>query len=664
MFRALVFAALAAVSAFGAVTRIEVTERADVLNGKMFGATGTYELMVGKVYFAVDPTLAANRIITDIDKAPRNGNGLVEFSSDLYVLKPRDPSKGNGAVLYEVSNRGRKGMLGMFNRGTGSLDPRTPEDLGDGFLMEQGYTLVWLGWQFDPPQDPGLMRLYTAVAKGITGTVRSEFIPETKTTVMPLADRNHIPYPVADPDDPKLTLTVRDKPEVKGSGIPRERWKFEDRSRIIMAAGFEPGKIYEIVYKSQDAPLVGLGPTAVRDLISHFKNGSGESVMVLGDQRRFIKRAYAFGVSQSGRFLRTFLYYGFNADEKERKVFDGMMIHVAGAGRGSFNHRFAQPSRDGHPFLNTFYPTDIFPYTDLEETDPETGLSGGILARAIKGNVVPKVFYTNSSYEYWGRAASLIHTTIDGKGDAPLPATTRIYLMAGGQHGPAGFPPSRNHTQNLANPNDFKWAMRALLMAMDRWVKDGVEPPASLYPRINSDTLVPLGALQFPKIPGVAVPTHMQKGYRVDYGLEFQTAGIVSIDPPVIGKAFPMFVPQVDRDGNETSGIRMPAIQAPLGTYTGWNLRSEDIGSPDELNSMIGSFIPFAKTKEDREKSGDPRPSIAERYASREEYLKRYEAAARDLAKSGYLLEGDIPRILDQGAKEWLPFSPDSPKRP
>jgi hypothetical protein len=651
MFRTSVLYLAAAAAASATLVRIEVTERSDVLDGKPFGAAGPYERIIGKAHFAVDPQLPANRIIADIGNAPPNENGMVEFSSDLYLLKPRDPAKGNGSVLYEVSNRGRKGLLQMFNRAGGGLDPRSAQHFGDGFLLEQGYTFFWLGWQFDVPADPQLLRLYPAVAKGISGIVRSEFVPNAQTTQMSLADRNHAPYPVSNPDDPKLALTVRDRADGPRRTLPRSAWRIEG-AHVAMAAGFEPGKVYEVVYTSQDPPLVGLGPAAIRDMVSHLKYGA-PGVFPLGDQRRFIKRAYGFGVSQSGRFLRTFLYYGFNADEKARKVFDGVMAHVAGAGRGSFNHRFAQASRDGHPFFNTFYPTDIFPYTDLPQEDPETGLKGGILAKAMEDGVAPKIFYTNSSYEYWGRAASLIHTTVDGK-DAPLAPDTRIYLFAGSQHGPAGFPPSKSHTPNLANPNDFKWAMRALLVAMDRWVKGGVEPPASQFPRISEDKLVAVGALQFPKLPGVKVPALIQKGYRVDYGPEFRAKGIVAIDPPkIVGKPYPIFVPQVDGSGNETAGVRLPNIQVPLASYTGWNLRTPDIGAPDELNSMIGSFIPFARTKEERAQKGDPRPSVAERYASRDEYLKQYEAAARDLARSGYLLEGDIPGIVEQGAQIW-----------
>jgi hypothetical protein len=419
-----------------------------------------------------------------------------------------------------------------------------------------------------------------------------------------------------------------------------------------MPAGFEPGKIYEVVYTAQDPVLVGLGPTAVRDLIAFLKYG-GAGATALGDSKDNIQRAYGFGISQSGRFLRTFVHDGFNRDEQDRRVFDGVLCHVSGAALGSFNFRFAQPSRDAHPFYNTFYPTDIFPFTDLEQTDPETGLTDGILARAMKDRVAPKIFYTDTSYEYWGRSASLIHMNIDGQKDAALPDTTRMYFLTGGQHGPASFPPPKNHAQNITNPNDYRWAMRALLVAMDRWVRDGAEPPASLYPRIAQDTLVPLGAVQFPKIPGVSLPVHIQKAYRVDYGPEFRTQRIVTVEPPKVGKAFPILLPQVDGDGNETSGLRMPEVQVPLATYTGWNLRSPEIGAPEEMFSMQGSFIPFFRTKAERDLRRDPRPSFEERYSGRAQYIEKIEAAARGLAAHGYLLEADIPDIVEHSATEW-----------
>jgi hypothetical protein len=636
-----------------ALLRLEVSERTDVLAGKPFGHTGPYERIVGKAYFAVDPKLAANQIIADIDKAPVNEKGLVEFSADVYVLKPRDPALGNGAALFEVSNRGRKGMLSMYNRAAGSVDPKSEKEFGDGFLMEQGYTLVWLGWQFDTPKEPGLMRLYTPVVKGVKGVVRSEIIVDRNTTTASLGDRTMIvAYAVSNPDDPKLALTVRDGRDGQRQPVPRSQWHIEDGTRVVMPAGFVPGRVYELVYTSQDPALVGLGPTAVRDMLSFLKYG-GNDITVLGDQHRYLKRVYGYGASQSGRFLRTFLYYGFNADEKGQKVFDGVLSHIAGAGRGSFNLRFGQASRDGHPFMNMFYPTDIFPFTDLDEKDPESGLTDGLLARTVKEGVTPKVFYTNSAYEYWGRSASLIHMSPDGKKDAPIPDSTRIYFFPGGQHGPGGFPPKRNGTVYLPNPNPYTYSMRALLVAMDSWVRDNKQPPASQYPRVSEDKLVSAGAIQFPKIPGVSLPTRFEKAYHVDYGPEFRTKGIISIEPPKVGTAFPLLLPQVDTDGNETAGIRMPELAVPLATYAGWNMRAKEIGAPDEMYSMVGSWIPFAKTKAEREQKHDPRPSIEERYANRAQYLQLVGAAARRLVETGYLLDRDVPALIDHSGAEW-----------
>jgi alpha/beta hydrolase family protein len=564
-------------------------------------------------------------------------------------------------VLFEVSNRGRKGLLGMFDRAAGSLDPKADKEFGDRFLLEQGYTLVWLGWQFDVPTDPTLMRLNAPVIKGVTGLVRAEFIPDKKIHSSSLADRSHVPYAVANPADPSLQLTVRDRADGPRRALPRSSWQFArevdgkpvpDTGSVYSAAGFEAGKIYEIVYKAQDPAVVGLGPTAIRELISYLKYDGGP--MLLGDQRRFIKRAIAFGTSQSGRFLRTFLYYGFNADEKNRKVFDGVWAHVAGAGRGSFNHRFAQPSRDGHPFLNTFFPTDIYPFSDVAQTDPETGATAGILDRAEKAGVTPKIFYTNGSYEYWGRSASLVHTSLDGRADAPLPKDTRVYLLAGTQHGAGSFPPSRSsNTRNLANTNDYRWAMRALLVAMNRWITDGTAPPESQRPLVGKDQLVGLTAVQFPKIPGIDFPTRMQRAWRADYGPEFLTKGIVTQEPPAVGKPFATMVPQVDTDGNETSGIRAADVRVPLGTYTGWNLRDPKIGAPEELFSMVGSFVPFARTKAERQKARDPRPSIEERYRGREDYMTKVNAALKDLVASGHVLESDVPAITKSAGERW-----------
>ena len=648
------------------VVRVEITERSAVLEGKPFGDTGPYERLVGKIHFEVDPKHEANRRISDIDFAPTNAKGRVEFSADLYLLVPKDRAKGNGTVFYEVVNRGRKGCLNKFNLGAGSFDPRTADHFGDGLLMKEGFTIAWLGWQYDVPPEPNLMQFFVPTArdgdKPIVGVVRSDYVPDSKMFSFHLADRRFFPYPVLDPDDPDIKLTVRDRIDAPRHVIPRDKWQFareengkpvSNRTHVFVNAGLEPGKVYEIVYRAKDPKLVGLGPAATRDLVSYLKYGGKGKTGPVAGLHRHIKRAIGFGSSQSGRFLRTFLYFGFNQDEKKRQVFDGIWSHVAGGGRGSFNHRFAQPSRDARPHFNFLYPTDIYPFTDLPIKDPETGLEEGILSRTLRQDAAPKIFYTNSSYEYYGRSASLIHTSPDGDQDAQLYDDTRVYMFAGSQHGAGSFPPGGSGAQNLANANDYRWALRALLLAMNRWVTDDTAPPPSQYPRIDKDQLVALSAMQFPDIPGIEIPKRMHHGYRVDYGPQFRTKGIVSIEPPTVGNAFTMLVPQVNRDGNETSGILLPVIQAPLATYAGWNLRAPEIGASQELYSMRGSYIPFPKTKSERVKKGEPRLSIEERYASRGEYLEQIAEAARKLKLDGYLLARDIAGVVEQAAEQW-----------
>lgn len=642
----------------GAVRRIQVAERSEVLGGRPFGRAGAYERIAGRVEFAVDPKIAANQIICDIGLAPVDAEGRVAFSADLFVLRPRDAAKGNGIALFEVLNRGNKGMVRLFNLAKGSNDPRSAEEFGDGFLLERGYTLVWLGWQADVPLEAGRMRLRTPIARNldgspVTGLVRADFVPPVRETVHSLGDRNHIPYAVLDPTDNVVRLTVRDRADAPRRVIPRDRWRFsDDGTAVAMESGFEPGQIYEVVYRAKDPPLVGLGPAAIRDLISFLKYARHDGGAAAGLEGR-TKLALGFGISQSGRFLRTFLYYGFNRDEQGRKVFDGVWAHVAGGGRGSFNHRFAQPSRDAHPHMNFFYPTDIFPFTDASQEDPSTGRKGGLLERARRHGVVPRIFYTNGSYEYWGRAASLIHTTLDGRADVPPAPGTRIYLLAGTQHGTAEFPPSRQGVRYFSNPADYRWPMRALLAAFERWLTQDVEPPPSRYPRISDGTLVPLEKVRFPAIPGVRFPDRIHRAWRADYGPDFYSAGVVTKEPPAIGEAYGVLVPQTDADGNELAGIRLAVARAALGTFTGWNYRAAEIGAPGELADMIGGYFPFPRTEAERAASGDPRAAVMERYGGRDDYLAKVRAAAEALVQEGFGLPGDVERMVEEGARQW-----------
>jgi hypothetical protein len=638
------------------VVRIDVASRTELLGGKEFGAAGVFEKLSGKIYFEVDPGNAANKIIADIKKAPKNDRGKVEFSSDFYMLKPFDAARGNGTVLFEVANRGTKGMLGFFNLASAnSVDPKTDADLGDSFLLQQGFTLLWVGWQFDAPDRAGLVRAFLPTAREsdgspIQGMVRSDFTPAQKTNDLTLTDTA---YPVVDPKDPANVLTVRDSAEGARRTIPRDQWDITaDKKSIHMNAGFEPNKIYELVYKSQDPPIAGLGAAAVRDTISKLKYGSTPEFSL---NQGAVKRAIAFGISQSGRFLRTYLYYGFNEDERRRKVFDGVMSHVAGSGRGSFDNRFALPSRTAGPFTSFFYPVDIFPFTDVEQHDPVTGQRDGLLTHRMKPAFMPKIMYTNSSHEYWGRAASLFTTTIDGKADAPMMPNVRAYLYSGGSHGVAAFPPTRGNGQQLNDPLDYRWAARRLLLALNAWIADGVEPPPSAYPQISDGTLVSADKVKFPRIPNLKAPAdaNIHKAYRVDYGKDFLSRGIVAQEPPKVESPFPMLVPQVDADGNDVPGIRMPEIEVPLATYLGWNFFNERAGPSTELVALTGSFVPFARTKAERELANDPRPSIEERYGTKQAYLDRIRKAAANLVEKDYLREEDVPRVVQQAGARW-----------
>lgn len=650
---------LMAITAQAHVTRIEITSRTEVLNGKEFGLAGAYEKIIGKVYFAVDPLDPHNRIITDLDKAPRNAQGLVEFSADLYLLRPQDQNRGNGAALFEITNRGGKGLVRFFNHARGGgVDPTVETDFGDGFLMRQGFTLVWIGWQFDVPDGEKVLRLQAPVAtdngQPITGWARSDFVFASKVYDASLGHRGQKALPAIDPQNADNKLTVRDAIFGERRVIPRSEWQFgrlldgkvtPDPGFIYLKNGGLPGKIYEVVYRAQNPTVVGLGLAAVRDLASHFKYERNDVASV--------RRTLAFGISQSGRFLRHFLYQGFNADEKDRQVFDAINAHVAGGGRGSFNHRFAEASRDASPFSTFFYPTDIFPFTDTEQTDPETGETDGLLTLAAKQKVLPKIFYTFSSYEYRGRAASLIHTTPDGKSDMPLMDNVRIYYFVGGQHGPGPFPPVKNQTQNLTSPNDYTWAMRALLLALDAWAKSGTTPPASQYAHIADGTLVSPQAVNFPKIPGLEFPRAVHEAWRVDYGPQFKTRGLITNEPPRIGKAFAVMIPQVDRDGIDLGGIRLPEVAVPLATYTGWNPRDPQTGAPDQLVDFAGSYIPFARAKTERERAGDPRLSLEERYVNRAHYLGLIAEAGLKLIRNGYLLKEDLSALLERARQQW-----------
>jgi Alpha/beta hydrolase domain len=653
--------ALAGLPLNARVLRVETANCTDVLGGKAFGNAGAYERITGRIYFSLAVNNPHNQRIVDLGNSVNLKKGEVEFSADFIAVQPKDAHKGNGSMLLEVPNRGRGRILSLVDGGDWDL----AADAGDAWLLRSGFTVVSLGWQWDAAGADAL-RFSAPLAKEngktITGLLRGDLMPSKVMAEIPLGhlilgNIGGSEYPVAAPDDPRNVLTIRDSRNGQRTIIPRSEWQFaqivdgklapSDR-HIHLNGGFQPGKIYEYVYVVADPVVAGGGFAAIRDFASYAKHDSNAVTPAA--------RVYGEGISQNGRFLRDFLYQGFNADQEGRIALDGVLAHVAGAGRGSFNYRFAQPSRDAQPTSSIFFPTDIFPFTDLPENDPVSGESGGLLDRAVAEKVVPRIFFSNTSYEYWGRVAALIHVSADGKHDAPISDNVRIYHFTGLQHFSGPFPPAKGKLDLLGqqpqSPLPVKYFWRAMIANMDAWVRNGLLPPPSSYPKIADGTLVPLQDYAPPAIPGVNRPHEANQAWRVDFGTNWRD-GILSIQPPKVSEPFPVLVPQVDADGNERDGVRLPEITVPLATYASWNLRDPSIGAPDQRVSFELSYLPFPKTAAERQTTGDPRKSIAERYSDRETYLTRYHAAVEDLVKQRWILPEDRDAIVHRGEQEW-----------
>ena len=648
-------------TAHARVVRVEIASRSDVLGGKEFGSAGAYERITGKVYFSVAIANPHNRAIVDLDNAVNLKDGEVEFAAGFIAIRPKDARKSTGSMILESPNRGHGRIVALVDTGDWDL----AKSAGDAWLLRSGYSIVTLGWQWDATGDDAL-RLYAPIAKDhgktISGMLRGDLMPSAPMDDIPLGHFilgkiGGSEYPVAARDDPRNTLTVRDSRDAKRILTPRDQWQFahavggvlkpSDRY-IHLNVGFQPGKIYEYIYVVADPVVAGLGFAAFRDFAAYAKRVPDAVVPAV--------RVYGLGISQNGRFLRDFIYQGFNADETGKITLDGVLAHVAGAGRGNFNYRFAQPSRDAQPTSAISYPTDIFPFTDEPEKDPLTGESGGLLYSAVADHVVPKIFLSNTSYEYWGRAASLISTSADGQRDVEISPEVRIYHFTGLQHFSGPFPPARGdgdlRGREPESPLPVRFFWRAMIANMDAWVRRDAAPPESSYPRIADHTLVPLRQYAFPAISGVNRPHEVNTAYHLDLGPEWPH-GVVDIQPPKVGEPFPVLVPQVDSDGNERDGVRLPEIEVPLATYTGWNLRDASIGAPGERVSFEGSYIAFAKTASEGQSSGDPRKSIAERYADQKDYLSRYSAAVDALIKQRWLLAEDRAAMMKRGAEEW-----------
>jgi hypothetical protein len=638
------------------ITRIEITHiESPTFDGTSFGAVGQYEKLVGRAFGELDPSNPRNAIIVDLGLAPRNGAGNVEYSTDFYMLRPVDRANANHRVLYEVNNRGAKVLLIDFNDAALLNDPTSAADAGNGFLMRQGYTLVWSGWDFTAPAGNNRLQITIPVAKNldgssIVGPSLEEFAVDDGTTTT-----GSLTYAAATLDKSRASLTVRVHGSDSPTEIPAAGWDYVNstgRAIRLLPVGtlFQQGRIYDFTYPAKDPVVAGIGLAATRDVLSFLRHGGSPD----GD----VQEIYAWGLSQSARYLRDFVGLGFNQDEQGERTVDGVLNLNAGASGGFFNYRFAQPGRagggEGPSHGGRWYPSMVFPFGDQVTLDPVTGKTDGLQRRCLSSNTCPRIFEINSELEYWVKPSSLLTTDTLGK-DLADPTNVRFFLLSSLPHVPAAFsaPAAPGSCQQPRNPLTPRPILRALLMDMDQWASAGIAPPASRVPRRADATLVPglpQAGVGFPDIPGVKYNGVPAFADRWDWGPAFDD-GFLTILPPVfLGSPYPRYVPKTDADGNDIAGVRLPEVAVPLATYSGWNLRTPPFGG-DDLCSTAGQMIAFAQTKSERMASGDPRLSIEERYPNHGKYVSAVAHAANSLHKDRFLLDEDVQRYVEAAAE-------------
>jgi len=595
------------------IVSFDIKSVESLADGAAFGDTGPYEKVVGIAHGEVDPAAAGNKGIALIDRAPLNARGKVEYSTDFYLLRPKDPSKGKSRILYEVNNRGRKMLIGNICDGPqGMNDPKTVADLGNGFPLRQGYTVVWSGWDPDAPRANLGLGLTAPVATDngrlIVQTVRDEFVSGTRGGAL---EAFKLSYEMAAPDGARLTVRERQ------SDAPQDvAWTAIDAKSIRLTEGKpKPGYIYEFTYQGTKPKVQGLGFAATRDFVSFLRHDPRAREITGGP----ITHTLAIGFSQAGRYLRHHISEGFNRDEQGHRVFDGIYSHIAGVGRLFFNAPFSQPARTSTQHEDHTAPEAWFPFSTATLEDPYTKRKG-TLFRGDGSD--PKLIETNTSTEYWQKGASLLTTDPLGRTDIALPENNRAYMIAGTQHGGrAGATADPGPNMNPRNPHNPMPAVRALLVALDDWVVKGVAPPASRVPTLKDGTLVEPDKTGFPALPGVAVVRVTNK-----------------VKSPA-GEAYRTLVSKVDADGNEIAGIRLPDIAVPLATYTGWNEYKPPYPK-GELADRDGSCLAFAAEK------------IAKRYRDRADYVAKVQAAVEQLKKERLLLPEDADRYIERAHKE------------
>ena len=654
------------------VNGLDVKFRRTLADGRSWGDVGPYEEIRGTLRFSIDPDNTSNARITDAGRAARNGAGRVDFSSDVSIILPEDRSRGSGRLMLDVVNRGNRVALPNFNSAerlaiNSEVSDDTDISLGNGFLMERGYTVVACGWQGDTPAFPALITMDGPDAENengsaLVGKVYTQLQSVEDTHNFLLSDKGHRAYPAYDMNEADARLEVRDMPDGPASLVPRSFWRFgriedggtyvADPNYICAEGKFEKGRLYQIVYTTVGAPVLGLSFAGLRDCVSWFKYGSHDEESPID-----ISYAYAYGRSQTGRYLRTYIYNDFNRDEQGREALDGIIANVAGGMRGEFNQRFGQNSKDRNNML-----TQLFPFSSVKQTDPETGVTDSLHQRLDERGSPLRIFYTNTSAEYHRGDASLIHTDPDGTLDVGAGPNARVYHFTGTEHGTGTWPPTDSsdsgegisRTQNMRSVVDYTPLLRACLDNLDRWVAEGVEPPQGRHPKIDDGTAVPPTQLRgvMDAIPGSNYPNRHPLPHRRNYEPKTDVEQVTKM-PPDVGKVYGSLVPDVDADGNEVAGITLPEISVPLAAHTGWNLRHPDIGGDTQPLMFAGGIIPFARTEDERAQSGDPRPSIRTRYASKDVYLGLVRQAAEALVSERHLLDQDIESCLAQAEKFW-----------
>jgi len=681
--RTVLWSSLAIVlSGIGSPTEARITDivissvQSPAFGGASFGNVGKYEQLDGMAFGELDPNGSLNEIITDIKLAPRNARGMVEYSMTISILKPIDMSRGNHTLLYDVVNRGSKRSTDL-NIGGNATNP------GDGFLEREGYTMAWIGWEGDLTAG---IRINLPVARNpngtaITGRVRSEYVFGSPVSTEDVTEPPV--YEAVSTSNADGTLSRRVHQRDPRELIPNDQWAFADcrivsfpgvpdPTRVCLQGGFDTNRIYELLYTARNPTVAGLGLAATRDFISFLRNNrNGEAkakdkgknhstaptagpANPLGNA---IHHAIIYGTSQSGRWIRTFIQLGFNQDENGRQVVDGAILLKA-SNRGAFNVPFAQPTRlSGTQHTEAQYPGGESPSTWGKSYDKLSGIMAGQLDRCRESRTCPKIIHTNTDTEWWQALMSLNTTDSEGKRDVRLPKEVRIYQLSGTRHGggdplaqpPAVLPAPPSGCQLRNNSNPTFWAQRALLVALRAWIVDGTEPPPSLYPTLRNGTLVSASEVRIPFVPAVnfSLPGLLNPKFYLDRGPQFNVKDISGImaEPPVVGAAYNVLVPQVDADGNPIDGLRNTNVQVPLGTYTGWNVRKAGFSEGDACD-LDGAFIPFFKTKAEREAAGDPRLSLEERYPTHGHYVAAITAAAKSLVAQRLLLAEDAASII------------------